>query len=333
MAYLNGQLPSSALGTIPGTAHRVRVDLVTQTAALRAAFEKHFGRPLLITDSYRPHAEQVAVFRRYFTTDYAASAKLDRKVWDGRTWWRRPGFPSAAVPGTSVHGKGAALDLGSGVNFSLRSPEHLWMREHGPRFGWHHPYWAHDPRRPHMHEPWHFEAVAVPVSNYRTFLTGVGVTVPGVTAPTPLVPLEDAMYVISSPGRGSALVGPGYYRHLNPGEEADAAKGLVGAGNVRDGNDRQYDLWVSLIQTGTPSATLTADQHRWLENVYAAMFSGGASTPEGKSLLTLVAEARTPTAVVRDLEDDALAALAATVRGLPQLVIDEQDRRARARLA
>ncbi|EYR64684.1 hypothetical protein N866_07230 [Actinotalea ferrariae CF5-4] len=238
---LTGMLERDELGTIPGTGQQVRVELVAQTAGMLAAFEARFRRALLITDSYRPYAEQVAVFKRYNTTDYASSARIGRLVWNGQVWWRRRGYPSAAIPGTSVHGKGAALDLGSGVNFSLTSPEHLWMREHGPRFGWHHPAWAHDPARPHMREPWHFEAVAVPVSNYRTFLAGEGIPVPGdLDTPDPIapVPQEDDMpasVAVRHPNGSIALAGDdGTFVPLTSVDELEALK-ATGAVRLHDG--------------------------------------------------------------------------------------------------
>jgi len=64
-------------------------------------------------------------------------------------------------------------------------------------------------------------------------------------------PLElNDMYVIQSPSRGAALVGAGFFRQLNNAEETENAKSLVGADNVRSGNDRQFDLWRSMTSTG-----------------------------------------------------------------------------------
>ena len=86
--------------------------------------------PQGITDGGRTDAEQVAVFLKYFTTDYASSAKKDRRVWEGRAYWRRPGKPSAATPGSTQarHVSGRALDL----NGSTKA----WVRANGHRYGW-----------------------------------------------------------------------------------------------------------------------------------------------------------------------------------------------------
>lgn len=178
---MNGRLPGGMLGTILGTGQELRADLLPQTMALRAAFQYEFGKPLTITDGYRSYDEQVAVFQRYYTT--VPQPGRPTRVWNGRIWWQRPGFPSAAVPGTSNHGLAVAVDLGSGVNTSLLSREHLWMRAVGGRYGFTHPSWAHD----HVDqngtdEPWHFEAIYVTPDNYDG----------GTAAPVP-VPEEDDM--------------------------------------------------------------------------------------------------------------------------------------------
>jgi hypothetical protein len=164
---LNGRLPDAMLGTIPGTARRVLAQLVPQTAALRAAFAARFGKPLVVTDDYRTYEEQVRL-----------------KIEKG---------PYAATPGYSNHGLGRALDLGSGVNLE-GSPEYLWMKANGPRFGWFHPRWAEDKDPSNgQQEPWHWEAAAtaVPVSNY----TQTGGQVPSApsTGPVAPIPEEDVM--------------------------------------------------------------------------------------------------------------------------------------------
>jgi LAS superfamily LD-carboxypeptidase LdcB len=60
----------------------------------------------------------------------------------------------AAVPGTSNHGWGRAVDLCGGIE-SFGTPQHDWLVANAPRFGWVHPSWAEvTGSRP---EPWHFE--------------------------------------------------------------------------------------------------------------------------------------------------------------------------------
>jgi hypothetical protein len=180
---LNGRLLGTSLAYIPGTSRRLLTELIPQTIDLRAAFAARFGRPLVITDAYRTFDEQVDVFRRYYTTTYQPGRPT--RVWGGVVYWQRPGYPSAAVPGTSNHGWARALDLGSGVNDSLTSDEHLWMRRNGSTYGWEHPAWAHDHVSSNgTDEPWHFEASGV----VTTVAAETATPRPIPTAPTPPTP-------------------------------------------------------------------------------------------------------------------------------------------------
>ncbi|MBE7700555.1 D-alanyl-D-alanine carboxypeptidase family protein [Oerskovia sp. Sa1BUA8] len=130
--YANGQLPDSVLCPLAfAPAHSLRCDAAEQLDALAVEYQKAFGKPLRITDSYRSYGAQVAV--------KAAKPFL------------------AAVPGTSQHGWGLAIDVGSPVSNGT-SAEYRWMRLHAPEYGWDNPSWARpDGRKP---EPWHFEFYA-----------------------------------------------------------------------------------------------------------------------------------------------------------------------------
>ena len=132
----NGALPEAMLAPLsfaPG--QRARPAAAQAAAALSAAYAQQFGVPLPVTDSYRSRAGQEACTR--------AKGSL------------------CAVPGTSQHGWGLALDLGGGVQ-RFGSAQHEWMRANAGQFGWYLPGWAH-PRseggtKP---EPWHWEHGAV----------------------------------------------------------------------------------------------------------------------------------------------------------------------------
>lgn len=68
-------------------------------------------KPTSRADTYRTYQEQVALFTsRYTMTPLPGRPS---KVWDGRRWWLRPGMATAAVPGTSNHGLGLAVDIWS----------------------------------------------------------------------------------------------------------------------------------------------------------------------------------------------------------------------------
>ncbi|WP_278236009.1 M15 family metallopeptidase [Isoptericola sp. AK164] len=130
--YSNGRIPTSVLCSIttaPG--HMLRCDAAAQFAALNAEYRDRFGVDIPLTDSYRSYDAQVAV--------RAAKPHL------------------AAVPGTSNHGWGLALDLSTPISGG-HSAEYVWLRVHAPDFGWDNPVWA----RPNgsKPEPWHWEFFA-----------------------------------------------------------------------------------------------------------------------------------------------------------------------------
>ncbi len=125
--YPNGAIPVSALCEIaPG--HHLRADAAFALQQLSAAYTAQWGASLCLTDSYRTFESQISLF----------GTKPDL----------------AAIPGTSNHGWGTAVDLCGGIE-SFDSPTHRWMRDNAPLFGWFHPSWAQsDGSRP---EPWHWE--------------------------------------------------------------------------------------------------------------------------------------------------------------------------------
>ncbi|WP_425955904.1 D-alanyl-D-alanine carboxypeptidase family protein [Xylanimonas sp. McL0601] len=128
-AFGNGQIPQSLLRPIPWAGnHVLRADAAIQLGRLNTAFAARFGMNLGITDAYRSYADQVAT-------------KAARGYW-------------AAAPGTSNHGWGVAVDLGSGIS-SFGSDTYRWMAENAGKFGWVNPDWAQPGgSKP---EPWHWE--------------------------------------------------------------------------------------------------------------------------------------------------------------------------------
>ena len=132
--FENGRIPTSAMAELswaPG--HFLRRDAAAQLERLNIAYRAEFGVDLSITDSYRSFEGQVR-------------ARATR----GRM---------AAVPGTSNHGWGVAVDLGGGIN-RFGTAQHRWLREHAEDFGWTLPGWARENgAKP---EPWHWEFEGAP---------------------------------------------------------------------------------------------------------------------------------------------------------------------------
>ncbi|MDI5976235.1 D-alanyl-D-alanine carboxypeptidase family protein [Amycolatopsis magusensis] len=126
--FPNGLIPAGALCPVGIGAHVLRCDAAQTFAALSEAFAGTFGRPLCVTDSYRTFAGQVDLYRR------------------------KPAL--AAVPGTSNHGWGLAVDMCGGVQ-SFGTPEYGWLAANARSFGWVNPGWAQPGRG--REEPWHWE--------------------------------------------------------------------------------------------------------------------------------------------------------------------------------
>jgi murein DD-endopeptidase MepM/ murein hydrolase activator NlpD len=127
--YSNGMIPADKLCGISGSSgHMLRCDAAAAYMQLAAAYKSRFGRTLCITDSYRSYASQVDLFGR------------------------KPSL--AALPGTSNHGWGVAVDLCGGIDH-FGTAQYQWMRSNAGAYGWVHPAWANQGGG--REEPWHWE--------------------------------------------------------------------------------------------------------------------------------------------------------------------------------
>lgn len=126
--YPNGFIPTTALCPIGIGTHLLRCDAAAAFTNLNKAYTSTFNQPLCITDSYRTFNTQV------------------------RLYSEKPAL--AAIPGTSNHGWGLAIDLCGGAE-SFNTPQHTWLTTNAPAFGWHNPPWAHPGTT--REEPWHWE--------------------------------------------------------------------------------------------------------------------------------------------------------------------------------
>src|SRR4051794_37184581 len=125
--WANGRIPADQLCSIGG-GHRLRCDGAAAYNAMSAAYAAAFGSPLCITDSYRSLDAQVDAHHRKPTI--------------------------TAVPGTSNHGWGLAVDLCGGINV-FGTAQTAWMHANAAHYGWQHPDWAQaNGQNP---EPWHWE--------------------------------------------------------------------------------------------------------------------------------------------------------------------------------
>lgn len=98
--------------------------------ALQRAYQQQFGQSLPVISGGRTYAEQAKLYAAY-------------KSGRGNL---------AAPPGTSNHESGRAVDFGGAAHGF--SPQHTWLAQNAPKFGWH---WAG--KNFSQVEPWHFEAM------------------------------------------------------------------------------------------------------------------------------------------------------------------------------
>jgi LAS superfamily LD-carboxypeptidase LdcB len=126
----NGRIPEFLLvGIKPyGKLHRVTADA---WRALRWNAHRDGIRPMKPTstaDTYRSFEQQRAGFLARYQREQIPGAST--RTWKGETFFLRKGFAPMAVPGTSNHGLGLAIDVWSASGERL-----AWMRENILRFG------------------------------------------------------------------------------------------------------------------------------------------------------------------------------------------------------
>ncbi len=155
----NGKLDPAILLDTPAPGVTWPCRLVEPAArsyrALSAAAQRagHTLKPSGPFDSYRPYYVQERIFLQRFTTNPVSST---RRTWQGETWYLRPGMALAAVPGTSNHGRGIAVDIGeerdgdTGTE-SIDDGTLRWLLANEERFGFSHEVQS---------EPWHIRYFA-----------------------------------------------------------------------------------------------------------------------------------------------------------------------------
>ncbi|WP_456826720.1 M15 family metallopeptidase [Cellulomonas sp. P5_E12] len=127
--YTNGDIPLKVLCAVAfAPSQHLRCDAAEALARMNAAYRVDVGHDLVISGSYRTLEEQIST--------RAARGTM------------------AAVPGTSNHGWGLAIDLDQANGY--RSAQYAWLKANAMTYGWHHPtYMDEGGRGPH--EPWHWE--------------------------------------------------------------------------------------------------------------------------------------------------------------------------------
>jgi len=203
----NGQLAPHELVLVPNNENvstygnqYVAAEVLPYLLAAAAEFRQQAGQKLYLKEGYRSLTAQAAIFvLRYVVA-------IIGLLWDGRRWTKRPGQATAAVPGTSIHGYGRAIDIWSGIDSSFGSRNHLTWVTVAAKYGW-----LNTGSR--FGEPWHQEwdrarvlaAVAAPVTVIHPIASG------GELVATPDTPeyQEEPMTVLITSPRGQSIDIPG----------------------------------------------------------------------------------------------------------------------------
>ena len=109
---------------------------------------------LYVVSGYRSDAAQKVLFLARYTTTYThyAPGKVDARRYNGRVYYRKPGFPATAVPGYSNHRKGDTADFGPNYT-SFSSAAYKALSQRAPYYGW------NNVEGRAVNEPWHWTYV------------------------------------------------------------------------------------------------------------------------------------------------------------------------------
>lgn len=140
----NGQLPDDLLAGI--NSGRLLASAARAWHAM-VADARRVGIMLEASEGYRSLEDQTRIFMERYTLEPLDGRPT--KQWYGSTYWLRHGEHTAAVPGTSNHGWGLAVDVRA-VDYAGRL---MWLVYNAHRFGfsaelpseaWHWRYYAGD---------------------------------------------------------------------------------------------------------------------------------------------------------------------------------------------
>lgn len=140
----NGELDAHLL--VPVEGDQMHHLAARSWRAMQAAATRDRVRIAVGADAYRPLATQEAIFvRRYRTVPVWVPTA---RKWNGQWWVKKRGEDAAAVPGTSNHGWGLAVDVDECS--SENTPACRWLKAFAKGYGW---------SAEIQSEAWHWRAV------------------------------------------------------------------------------------------------------------------------------------------------------------------------------
>jgi LAS superfamily LD-carboxypeptidase LdcB len=145
----NGRLPESSLTTVTPSC-RILNELAAPLRTMMDA-AKADGVQL------QPEVDAYYVFQKLDPPEPSSCYRS----YDLQVWWRNlycyvGTCQFAAVPGTSIHGWGRAVDFQDQLGeLQFTSPGYAWLQAHAAAYGFFHPAWAEPGTG--SSEPWHWE--------------------------------------------------------------------------------------------------------------------------------------------------------------------------------
>lgn len=121
VCQVNGELDPSVLRTIGLGGARLELTAARSWDALWGAGQSA-GWDLTWTPggTYRTYAAQRSLFlQRWSPVKIAGRPRVE---WSGGSWWLKPGVARSAIPGTSNHGLGLAIDIALGESPASARP-------------------------------------------------------------------------------------------------------------------------------------------------------------------------------------------------------------------
>lgn len=247
MALTNGVIPTGALTALSVGGHLLATPARAFEEWRRQAATS--GRTLTITsvaDAYRALAIQERVFlQRYIPQATGGGIYGDVRWYSNVRYVRRHGA-AAAVPGTSNHGRGLAVDIANAGPFG--GPFHDWLLATGPALGW------SNAEGRSVNEPWHWVHDGVTLASSSAGATAGLKPAPPIasaeikTPPAPTPQEDPDMARLIQCNGSQAVVGPGtrfQLLHTTTETEALQSAGAVTGPVINYGVDTL--VWRTLI--------------------------------------------------------------------------------------
>lgn len=124
----NGKVPMALMYAIAGGHLHKKAAQAFHCMVIAAKEDGVTLKPTSRADLYRSLARQESVFLRRFQLRKNSSPIV--KEWKGQKWYLRSGVAPVAVPGTSNHGWGLAVDIAGASGKTLQ-----WLLDNAFRFG------------------------------------------------------------------------------------------------------------------------------------------------------------------------------------------------------